>query len=181
MWSDGSMIARTRQSVVEGCWGCEGCCTSAVQHEGLVDGAESVNFMIGALETGLQLAFDGFEVLDVAGSSFKEGDFAGLLVRWGKRLFEARVPFPELIAPVLLGLNALLANSFAARVTRGRVVVSSNGSRFELLVVVVIGIVVAPARPSLVSGTGAGPVLWHSDGVVAMGSWNSGSVRNSGW
>jgi len=67
MWSDGSMIARTRQSVVEGCWGCEGCCTSAVQHESLVDGAESVNFMIGALETGLQLAFDSFEVLDVAG------------------------------------------------------------------------------------------------------------------
>jgi hypothetical protein len=108
------MIARTRQSVVEGCWGCEGCCTSAVQHEGLVDGAESVNFMIGALETGLQLAFDGFKVLDVAGSSFKEGDFAGLLVRWGKGLFEARVPFPELIAPALLGLNALLPNSLSA-------------------------------------------------------------------
>jgi hypothetical protein len=108
------MIARTRQSVVEGCWGCEGCCTSAVQHEGLVDGAESVNFMIGALETGLQLAFDGFEVLDVAGGSFKEGDFAGLLVRWGEGLLKARVPFPELVASALLGLDALLTNSLAA-------------------------------------------------------------------
>jgi hypothetical protein len=102
MWSDGSMITRTRQSVVEGCWGCERCCTSAVQHESLVDGAETVNFVISALETGLQLAFDGFEVLDVAGGSFKERDFAGLLVRWGEGLLEARVPFPELIASALL-------------------------------------------------------------------------------
>ena len=56
-----------RQSVVEGCRRGEGCCTSAVEHEGLVDGAESVNFVISTLETGLQLAFDSFEVLDVTG------------------------------------------------------------------------------------------------------------------
>ena len=41
--------------------------TSAVEHEGLVDGAESVSFVISTLETGLQLAFNSFEVLDVAG------------------------------------------------------------------------------------------------------------------
>lgn len=105
---------QNRQSVVEGRWGREGCCTGAVQHQGLVDGAESVNFVIGTLEAGLQLTFDGFEIFDMTGGSFEEGDFASLLVRGREGLFETRVPFPELIASALLGLDALLANGFAA-------------------------------------------------------------------
>jgi len=32
---------------------------------GLVDGAESVDFMVSTLEAGLRLTFDGFEILDV--------------------------------------------------------------------------------------------------------------------
>jgi hypothetical protein len=120
-----------------------------------------------------------FEILDVTGGSFEEGDFASLLVRGGEGLFEARVPFPELIASTLLGLDALLANSFAARVTRGRVVVSSNESRFKFLVVLVIGVVVAPARPSLVSRARTGPVWWHSDGVVTVRAGDGGGVGNS--
>jgi len=59
------MIARTGKSVVEGRWGREGCCTSAVQHQGLVDGAESVDFVVSTFEAGLQLTFDGFEIFDV--------------------------------------------------------------------------------------------------------------------
>jgi hypothetical protein len=88
--------------------------------------------MVSTLEAGLQLTFDGFEILDVTSgltiddqyiefmtrkskrTSFEEGDFASLLVRGGEGLFEARVPFPELIASALLGLDALLANGFAA-------------------------------------------------------------------
>jgi hypothetical protein len=45
---------------------------------------------------------------------FEEGDFASLLVRGGEGLFETRVPFPELITSALLGLDAVLANGFAA-------------------------------------------------------------------
>jgi len=44
-----------------------------------------------------------------------EGDIANL----GKKgLLEARVPFPELIASALLGLDGLLSNGFAALQTR---------------------------------------------------------------
>jgi len=65
------------------------------------------------------------------------------------------------------------------RVTRGRVVVFSNKSKCEFLVVLVIGVVVAPARPSLVSRARAGPVWWHSDGVVAVRAGDGRSVGNS--
>ena len=52
---------------IEGRWEHEGGCTCAVQHQGLVDGAESVDFVNGTLEAGLQLTFDGFEIFDVTG------------------------------------------------------------------------------------------------------------------
>jgi len=169
-----------RQSVVERRRGREGSCTSTVQHQRLVDGAESVNFMISTLESDLQLILDSLEIFDVAGCAVKERDFASLLIRRWEGFLEAGIPFPELVASALLGLDALLANSFAARVTRGRVVVSSNGSRFEFLVVVVIGIVVAPARPCTLVGSraSAGPIGGHSNRVEAVRAWDSSSIRD---
>jgi len=59
----GPLIAR--RSVGEG--GRAVRCTSTVQHEGLVDTSESVNFMVGSLETDFELVLDSLEVLDVAG------------------------------------------------------------------------------------------------------------------
>lgn len=38
-----------------------------VEHEGLVDVAQAVNFVLGTLETDLQLVLDGVQVSDVAG------------------------------------------------------------------------------------------------------------------
>ena len=65
------------------------------------------------------------------------------------------------------------------QVTRGRVVLFSNNSRFEFLIGVVIGVVIVPARPSLVSRARAWPFWWHSDGVVAVRAGDGHSVGNS--
>jgi hypothetical protein len=48
------------------------------------------------------LIFDGLQVFDVAGSSIKEIDFAGLLVRSREGFLETCVTFPELVAASLL-------------------------------------------------------------------------------
>jgi hypothetical protein len=171
------------QSVVEGRWRGEGSCTSTVQHQGLVDGAEAVDFVVSTFQADLQLVLDSLEILDVACGSIKQGDFASLLVRSWEGFLKTGIPFPELVASALLGLDALLANSFTARVTRSRwIAASSNGSRFEFFVIFVVRVVVAPARPcTLVGGRTARPVGGHSNGVEAMRrAWDGSRVRDSG-
>ena len=158
MLSDGSIKCQ-RHSVGERRGG-ECCCTSTVQHEGLVDVAEPVNFMIGTLKSDFQLLLDSLEVFDMADgcrrknqyknsslvikrlAAVKDGYFACLLVRRREGFLEASVPFPEFVASSLLGLDALLANSFAAGVTRS--IVSGNGtSGLEFLIVVVFRFVLS--------------------------------------
>jgi hypothetical protein len=82
----------------------------------------------------------------VSGGSFQERHFASLHVRRWEDILEAGVSIPELVATALLGLDALLANGFAAGVTRRRLVGASSitRSRFEFLIVLVIGIFIAP-------------------------------------
>jgi len=144
--------SRVRHSVGERRGG-EGCCTSTVQHEGLVDVAEPVYFMIGTLKSDFQLFLDGLEVLDMADgcmqkdeykekreqrihTAVKDGNFACLLVGGREGFLETGIPFPELVASSLLGLDALLADCFAAGVTRS--IGSGNGtSGLEFLVVFV--------------------------------------------
>jgi hypothetical protein len=58
--------------------------------------------MIGTFESCFQLIFDSLQVLDMAGGSIKEIDFAGLLVRCRQGFLEACVTFPELVASSLL-------------------------------------------------------------------------------
>jgi hypothetical protein len=61
-----------------------------------------MNFMLGTFEPNLQLIFDSFQILDMAGGSVKEGDFGGLLVRGGEGILETGIPFSELVASALL-------------------------------------------------------------------------------
>ena len=195
--SDGSIECQVRHSVGERRRG-EGCCTSTVEHESLVDVAEPVNFVIGTLKSDLQLFFDGLEVLDMADgcsqkheykeliielefiTAIKDGDFACLLVGGREGFLEASVTFPELVASSLLGLDALLANSFAAGVTRS--IGRGNGtSRFEFLVVVVVRIVMSSRSRSLapVDSASGGPIGRDRDGVKALRSGN-GCVTGRG-
>jgi len=53
----------------------EGSCTSTVQHEGLVDVAEPVYFVIGTLKSDLQLFLDGLEVLDMADGCVQKDEY----------------------------------------------------------------------------------------------------------
>ena len=64
MQSDGSI--KCQRHLVGERRGGEGCCTSTVQHESLVNVAEPVNFMIGTLKSDFQLLLDSLEVLDMA-------------------------------------------------------------------------------------------------------------------
>jgi hypothetical protein len=113
-------------------------------------------------------------------TAVKDGYFACLLVRGREGFLEASVTFPELVASSLLGLDALLANSFAAGVTRS--IGSGNGtSGLEFLVVVVFRFVLSSRSRSLAPvGCASGrPVGGHSDGVKALRSGN-GCVTGRG-
>jgi len=114
------------------------------------------------------------EIIKQKRTAIEEGDFAGLLVRRREGFLEAGIPFPELVASSLLGLDALLADCFAARVTR-RVVVGINwASGLEFLIIFVIGLVVGPRRLTLVRRARSGPVGRHRNGVEALRAGNRG-------
>ena len=201
MSPDGSVECQSGHSVGERRRS-EGGCTSTVQHQSLVDVTEPVNFMIGALESHLQLFLDGLEVLDVANSwrreedqyneliiecvvwgkkptSIENRDFACLLVRGREGFLETGIPFPEFVASSLLGLDALLADSFAARVTRSIASCCGKGSSgLEFLIVIVIGLVLSGGSRRLapVGGAGGRPVRGHSDGVETLRPGNCGVI-----
>ena len=102
-------------------------------------------------------------------TAVEERDLARLLVRDGERLLEAAVPVPELVAPPLLGLDALLTDGLAAAIgglsdmysiqsmmiCNSRVVAgASSSSRLEFLVFI-LAFVVASAGSSLMPERGS--------------------------
>ena len=110
-------------------------------------------------------------------TTVKDGYFACLLVRRREGFLEASVPFPKFVASSLLGLDALLANSFAAGVTRS--IVTGNGtSGLEFLIVVVFRFVLSSRSRIFapMSCAGGRPIGGHSNRVETLRSWNGGVI-----
>jgi hypothetical protein len=143
-----------------------------VEHEGLVDVAEAMNFRLGCLQPVLELLTDGVEVTKVACGAIEQRNLARLLVGRGEGLLETCITVSKLVTSSLLRLDALFADGLAARVGAS----TDQGRRVELFVLLVT-VIVAPADSPLVSslcGTGG---RCH-DRVIAMRPGNCRRVRD---
>ena len=132
-------------------------------------------------------------------TSIKEINFAGLLVRCREGFLETCVTFTEFITTSLLGLDALLANSFTApaggykemvvqrkwnflRIARNRVTTSNSCRSRVKLLIIIIRIVIGSTRPAFVCHSfSASTVCGDSNRVEAVGPWNGRSIRHSRW
>jgi hypothetical protein len=74
---------------------------SCAEHQRLVDIAKSVNLGLGRFEPHLKLFLNSLEISEMTSSPVEQRDFAGLLVRRGKGLFEACVTVSELVSSPL--------------------------------------------------------------------------------
>ena len=113
-------------------------------------------------------------------TSIENRDFACLLVRGREGFLETGIPFPEFVASSLLGLDALLAYCFAARVTGSIAGCCGKGSSgLEFLIIVIVGLVLSGGSRRLapVCGAGGRPVSGHSDGVEALRPGYCGVIR----
>lgn len=158
------------------------------EHQGLVDGAQSLHFGFGCLQSGLELLGGHLKILDVSGgckgllsdkkvraderlvlTTIKQGNFARLLVGHGESILEPAVAIPQLISPPLFRLDALATNGLAAHIG---VASGSSDGRLEVGVVLVVVAVLVLGRPPANRG------LWasdgSSDGVVAVGAGHRG-------
>jgi hypothetical protein len=84
----------------------------------LVDLADVVHFLFQGLDLGQHLFPLFLKMDDVIGSALQEGYLAILLIRGGQDIFQPGISFPELIAPSLLGFDALTARRLLSGVCK---------------------------------------------------------------
>jgi hypothetical protein len=136
----------------------------SAKHQSLVNGAESLNFVLGLLEPRLKLLGGHLEILDVGGSAVEEGNLAWLLVGDGECVLETTVTVTKLITTPLLRLDALTTNGLTADIGS-----ASSRDRGLELIIVLVGIIIAGlSSRGLCRRTSSG----CRDGIEAMRSGN---------
>jgi hypothetical protein len=109
-----------------------------------------VNLGLSSLQSLFEGFLDSLEVPDVASGTLKQGNLAGLLVGLGKSLLEATVSVTKLIASPLLRLDALFPDGLATGI-----VAASGGWGGLEVIILIVGVVVTPARSALVPQGGS--------------------------
>jgi len=142
------------------------------KHQCLVDGAKSLNLVLGLLEPRLKLLGGHLEVLDVGGGAVEKRNLARLLVGDREGILESAVAITKFIATPLLRLDALAAD----RLTAG-IGIASGGDRRLEVVVILIGVIVPRrlAPLSLRRGASGG----RGDGVEAVRPRDGGCIGHA--